>query len=434
MPRHRTSRNGLAALALALASGHALAMSPSEVFDATSPSVVMVFGLDAKGDAVSLGSGVALAAGEVITNCHVVKDSSSYSVKYRKQSYPATLKLSDWDRDVCGLSVAGLAAKPATLGATRGLKVGQRVYAIGAPEGFELTLSEGIVSSLRDVEGGQYIQTTAPISPGSSGGGLFDEAGRLIGLPTFYHAEGQQLNFAVPVEWVKELPKRHVAKAGAGRSETEWLNRAIELENRKDWPALIEHGRKWTQAQPRSANAWFALGFAYRQSGQTAKAIEAYEQALRIDPDYVRAWSNLGVTYARSGQTAKAIEAGQQALRIDPDNARAWYGLGVAHEHAGQTAKAIEAYQQAVRIDPDHAVSAWNSLGRAYVLIGQTAKAIEAFQQAVRIDPKNARAWSALGAVYKVNGQRSRMMEVYRRLKTVSPEAADEFFSKVVLP
>ncbi len=90
------------------------------------------------------------------------------------------------------------------------LKVGAKVYAVGAPHGLELTLSEGIVSSLREFEGSNYIQTTAAISNGSSGGGLFDENGALVGLMTFNYTKGQNLNFASPVEWVEELPKRSV--------------------------------------------------------------------------------------------------------------------------------------------------------------------------------------------------------------------------------
>gem|GEM_PF-6105546 len=75
------------------------------------------------------------------------------------------------------------------------------MYAIGAPQGLELSLSEGIVSQLR---GGfpPIIQTTVAISPGSSGGGLFNKNGELVGITTFQLKEGQNLNFALPVEWV----------------------------------------------------------------------------------------------------------------------------------------------------------------------------------------------------------------------------------------
>jgi len=69
----------------------------------------------------------------------------------------------------------------------------------------ELTLSEGIISGLREYEGGHVLQTSAAISPGSSGGGLFDAQGRLVGITTFFLSKGQNLNFALPAEWVQAL-------------------------------------------------------------------------------------------------------------------------------------------------------------------------------------------------------------------------------------
>jgi len=87
--------------------------------------------------------------------------------------------------------------------------VGARVYAIGAPQGLDLTLSDGVVASLRSFEDTKLIQTNAAISPGSSGGGLFDASGRLIGITTFQSRNGQNLNFAVPADWIDLLPKRN---------------------------------------------------------------------------------------------------------------------------------------------------------------------------------------------------------------------------------
>ena len=71
----------------------------------------------------------------------------------------------------------------------------------------------------------------------------------------------------------------------------------------------------------------------------TPKAIEAFQRALRIDPEFAAAWPNLGNAY-EAGQSAEAIEAYQQALRIDPEDANAWYNLGLAYAKAGQSTKA----------------------------------------------------------------------------------------------
>jgi tetratricopeptide (TPR) repeat protein len=420
-------------IAAALFAAQADAKTASEVFSQAAPSVVVVNSLDAKGKQIGLGSGVVLPGGAVATNCHVIEDAEKFKVRHRHKEYPAKLRHSDWERDVCTLVATGLQAPGIALGGTKALKVGARVYAIGAPEGLELTLSEGIVSSLREVEGGRYIQTTAPISPGSSGGGLFDEEGRLVGLPSFYLTEGQQLNFAVPVEWITELPKRHAAQAKAGERETDWLNRAIALNEKGDWLALQRHSQRWTQVQPGRSLAWFSLGNAYTHSGLRAKAIEAYQQALRINPEDAEVWDGLAFAYRDSGQYTKAIDAFQQALRINPEDAIPWNDLGTAYGRVGQHAKAIEAFQQALRINPESAPT-WHNLGKAYMESGKTRNGIEACEQALRIKPDFVLTWRLLGIGYKFDGQNGRVMEVYRRLKALDPKAADEFFNEVVLP
>jgi tetratricopeptide (TPR) repeat protein len=464
------SIKGLSSLIIAVifCASVAQAKTATEVFEKVSPSIVVVRAYDAKGKDMMLGSGVVWEDGVVVTNCHVVKEAVTVQVERQDRKYPATLLQSDWDRDICSLAVDELKGQVITKGSTNRLKVGDKVYAVGAPQGLELTLSDGLISSLRPVENGQYLQITAPISPGSSGGGLFDDEGRLIGLPTFYLTEGQQLNFAVPVEWVLELPKRNAPALKTGQTTSnEWLSKAIEFEEKKDWPGLIKHALRWTRARPKDADAWYNLGNAYGQSNQPAKAIEACQQAIRINPEYASAWYNLGVAYGESNQPAteiaayqqalrinpehasawynlgnayvnsnqlpKAVDAYQQAIRINPEHASAWFNLGVAYGQSNQPAKAIEAHQQALRINPEHA-NAWIDLGNAYGESNQTAKEIDAYQQAIRINPEHASAWYNLGVAYKLNGQTSQVMEVYKRLKTLDPAQADLFFNKVVMP
>jgi hypothetical protein len=176
--------------------------SAEDVFSAAAPSVARVLALDGSGRPVSQGSGVVIAPGVVVTNCHVTKEGTELTVKVGREEYRATALSSDEGHDLCQLSVGGLGAPPVTMGSVAQLRTGQRVFAIGAPHGLELTISEGIVSSLRPVGDGTVIQTSAPISPGSSGGGLFDASGRLVGIVTFQHRYGQNLNFAVPTDWI----------------------------------------------------------------------------------------------------------------------------------------------------------------------------------------------------------------------------------------
>ena len=179
-----------------------------DVFALASPSIARVLAMDAAGRPVSQGSGVVIAPGVIVTNCHVTQESHNVTVKVGREEYRATALASDEPRDLCQLTVSGLNAPPVALGGVGQLRTGQRVFAIGAPQGLELTISEGIVSSLRQLADGTMIQTSAPISPGSSGGGLFDTSGRLVGIVTFQHRFGQNLNFAVPADWILEMQSR----------------------------------------------------------------------------------------------------------------------------------------------------------------------------------------------------------------------------------
>ncbi|NHZ90518.1 DnaJ domain-containing protein [Massilia sp. CCM 8733] len=198
------------------------AMGMEDLFAKLSPFVARI-NMYNGASMVGTGSGVALGGNEIITNCHVALAGSRLQVKLGQDSYEATVSVADEERDLCKLSVKGLNAPAAVIGASGELRTGQRVIAIGAPHGLDLTISDGIVSSLRPLDGGTLIQTTAPVSPGSSGGGLFDSAGRLVGIVTFQMRTGQNLNFAAPAEWIGSMRTRRggglIAKMSAERAQ-----------------------------------------------------------------------------------------------------------------------------------------------------------------------------------------------------------------------
>ena len=199
----------------------AAALTPAEVFAQVSPSVWRVHTLDADGLLLGQGSAVVVASGQLVTNCHVLARARRVQVRRDGQSsaQPARLMLWDVQRDLCQLEAPGLAAPAVLLGSTSATAVGQPAFAIGHPRGLDLTMSAGLVSSFRRNAAGQLVllQTSAAISGGSSGGGLFNEAGELIGLTTIASVSGdaQNLNFAIPADWIADLPRRHAAARAA---------------------------------------------------------------------------------------------------------------------------------------------------------------------------------------------------------------------------
>lgn len=203
-------KQALCALVLILSAPAVQAITPQELFAKAAPSIFFVYGVDTDEKRRSQGSGVVIAPQRVVTNCHVIQGANFVYLRKENVIYVAKrLEHSDAGRDLCQLEVPNLNAPAVELGAGKELKVGQKVFALGNPKGLEVTLSDGLVSALRGEDGkDQLIQTTAPISPGSSGGGLFDEEGRLVGITTFQVRSGQNLNFAAPAEWVREIPER----------------------------------------------------------------------------------------------------------------------------------------------------------------------------------------------------------------------------------
>jgi len=199
-----TAKLAITLLCLARLPAELHAITAAQVFDKAKDSVVVVKTLDRTGKEKFQGSGVLLPSGKIATNRHVVEGGAAYQVGWGKYFVPATLYAEDNEKDISLLDAKVIGKKPAELGKTATLEIGDRVYAVGAPQGLELSLSDGLVAQLR---GGSppLIQTTAAISPGSSGGGLFDSEGRLIGLTTLYIEGGQNLNFAIPVEWISEV-------------------------------------------------------------------------------------------------------------------------------------------------------------------------------------------------------------------------------------
>jgi tetratricopeptide (TPR) repeat protein len=429
-----------AGLVFFLLASLANASTPEQIFVEASPSVVVVDILDAKGKPIGRGSGTVIGTGLVITNCHLAQSGKSLQVRQSGKTFNATLQYADPDRDLCQLTVPDLQAPPVALGIANKLRIGQRVYAIGAPQGLELTLSEGLISSLRPYDGSQYIQTSAAISPGSSGGGLFDDQGQLIGIITFYLAEGQNLNFALPVDWIADLPKRVQTETKAKKDGLNQFNRAATLLLKEDWQGLLKFSQLWIKSEPERAVAWYSMGSAYNGLKQYDQAIRAYHEVIRIQPEQSNVWYSLGNAYAKLRQFGQAIQAYQEALRIQPEDGEVWNKLGVAYRgsstannNSAQYDLAIQAFKEAVRIQPEQA-EAWSNLALYYSGIKQYDQAVNAYREVLRIHPENAGAWFELGITYQLQGQRDKVLEVYQNLRKLDPAKADTYFDVLILP
>jgi S1-C subfamily serine protease len=154
--------------------------------------------------------------GIVITNFHVIANGDRAIVKLPDgKTFPVEGVLAfDKRRDLAVIKVRGSDFKAVILGDSNQVRVGEDVVAIGNPLSLESTVSNGIVSGIRSIpeEGGRFLQVTAPISPGSSGGPLFDMRGRVIGITSMFLQGGENLNFAIPINDAKRLLQKQSAQ------------------------------------------------------------------------------------------------------------------------------------------------------------------------------------------------------------------------------
>ena len=213
-PFHARLRTRALALALAALAIGAPAYAeeplrtPQEIARAAFPSVVMVMLREAGTERTSLGSGFFVGEGLVATNFHVIAGMTDGVVRVigqERRFAVAGVVAMDRAHDLAVLKLedAGPAALP--LGRSDALSVADKVYAIGNPRGLEGTFSEGLVSSIRRQDGETMLQITAPISQGSSGGPVFDDRGRVVGVAVGMIQDGQNLNFAIPVDYLAAL-------------------------------------------------------------------------------------------------------------------------------------------------------------------------------------------------------------------------------------
>ncbi len=184
-----------------------MSMSIEGLVQVASPAIVMITTVTNTGGA--LGSGFLISPdGTIVTNYHVIKGAEGLGVKFAQEKELITnvsVIKTDAVRDIALIKVnTPVNAAPLPLGDSEQIVVGERVVAIGNPQGLQNTVSDGLVSAVRDAGGVKQIQISVPISHGSSGGALINMRGQAIGITSSGIDQAQNLNFAIPINYVKE--------------------------------------------------------------------------------------------------------------------------------------------------------------------------------------------------------------------------------------
>ena len=380
-----------AAIAVTLQTSSSRADSSTDeaqrVFTQVSPSVVTIHTLDGKGQPEMQGSGVVVGEGLVATNCHVVQEAASIRVRSSQGELPAIWSRQLPSLDLCLLTVAKLTAKPLKLRPSKTLTVGEPVFAVGNPLGFGLAASAGLITMVKAQEPFPLVLATAPVSHGSSGGGLFDSQGQLLGITTAIMGTGQNLNLILVADAAAALLSQGIASTptkAPPTPEKRWNDIATELQEAGDWARLEKHSQAWSQAQPGAAMPLTFLGMAQKVLKRNEEALATLRQALAQDNNLAFAWLNLADVLRTLGQPEQAELALQQAHNKDPSYSIPSERRAEWLQQQGKPAEALVEVQEALRLNPSRSFT-WALLGKIEDDLKHNPEAKRALATALRL-------------------------------------------------
>ena len=437
------------------------------------PSAVAIETFDAKGEKLSRGSGFFVETDRIVTNRHVIDGAyraeihSSTGAKFNVKGVVGI----DAEGDLALLKIDAPAnrVRPLPLDRTSPQE-GESIVVIGNPFGLEGSVTNGIVSAVRDIPTfGRIIQITAPISPGSSGSPVVNMQGQVIGVATLQITSGQSVNFAIPSERISQLqvsasptPLSDLV-AATGRNKraraVQLFRDGLSFLSKDDCQQALTYFEKAAESDSNYAEAWAQAGFCNEKLGRHAEAIEASKKAVSLRPS-AESYFNIGLASYYLKQYREATDAYRQVIRIDPYNsADAYYALGLVYRDWGKADDEIQAYKQAIRLRPDYtaayerlgsryvkskkfneAVDVYkqlsslkpgdaaplNSLGEAFVELGKMNEAVESFRQAIRLKPDFGKAYYNLGKSMLAMGNREAALQQYTILQNLDQDWAEK--------
>lgn len=410
------------------------------------PSAVAIETFDARGEKLARGSGFFIDVDRVVTNRHVIDGAYRAEVHLNSgHTFPVKSVLAvDAEGDVALLKVEAPAnlVRPLSLDRTSPQE-GESVVVIGNPFGLEGSVTNGIVSAVRDIPGfGRIIQITAPISPGSSGSPVVNMQGQVIGVATLQITGGQSVNFAIPSERIALLGRTAPADASqmtlgdlvaaTGRNKrakaVEYFRDGLSFLSKDDCQRALPYFQKATESDNGYGEAWAQTGFCNEKLGRHAEAIEASKKAVGIRPS-VESYFNIGLANFYLKQYREAEQAYRQAIKLDPYNAAdAYYALGLNYRDWGQFDEEIQSYKQAIRLKPDY-LTAYDRLGQRYMQQKKYAEAIEIFKQLSAQRPGDANSQNSLGEAYEGLGRHDEAVESFRQATRLKPDFGKAYFN-----
>jgi len=318
------------------------------------PAVVAIATYDAQGEALMTGSGFFLRPGQVVTNLHVVRGARRSEIRTldgKGKVFPVVGTIAvDEEGDLALLRVDTPPERARSSELAGALPdEGETIFVIGNPLKLEGSVSNGIVSAVREVPNvGRIIQITAPISHGNSGSPVFNLKGQVVGVVTVKVTNGQNINLAIAAARVDKLRSGQLRSLAALAVKGKGIDPA-DLSYRTGLESLwlgnydnaLSYFETAANRNPARADAWVQVGYCKVKQGKAEEGIRAYQHALELKPDSEEIHNKLGDAYYHAGRMAEAIDSYNRAAKLSPNNADAHYNLAIAYFESGNERLAL---------------------------------------------------------------------------------------------
>jgi S1-C subfamily serine protease len=327
------------------------------------PAVVAIATYDSNGEALMTGSGFFLTPGQVVTNLHVIRGAARAEIKTldgKGKIYPVTGALAvDEEGDLALLNVDMPLDRIRSTELARELPdEGEQIFVIGNPLKLEGSVSDGIVSAVREVPNSyRIIQITAPISHGNSGSPVFNLRGQVLGVVTVKVTNGQNINLAIAAGRVAQLhagklqPLPELALKSRGDVAESSYRNGLDSLWLGNYDSAVGYFENAVNKNPKRADAWVQVGYCKVKQGKNQEAIRAYQQALQLKPEDAEIHNKLGDAYYYAGRLSEAIESYTTAAQLQPDNAETFYNLAIAYSESGNPTMAATEARILQRLD-----------------------------------------------------------------------------------
>jgi len=203
-----------------------------------------------------------------------------------------------------------------------------------------------------------------------------------------------------------------------------YYNRGLAYTKLNQHEQAMEDYDRAIALNPNFAEAYYNRGNAYAKLNQPERAIKDYDRAIALNPNDAAAYNNRGLAYAELNQLERAIKDYDRAIELNPALAEAYNNRGNAYAKLNQHERAIKDYDKAIELNPNYATKAYYNRGLAYAKLNQHERAIEDYEKAIELNPNYAEAYYNRGAAYAKLNQHERAIEDYEKAIELNPAFA----------